>query len=85
MGLELLRGMQKRSGISPDRYSYAAAMAGLAKAGKPTKAMELLEEMKAVGMEPDFVCLSSAMEACELRGAWKEAVLILEQVRRSAK
>ena len=81
LALELLRGMRARSGISPDRYSYAAAMAGLAKAGKPTLALLLLEEMREAGLAPDMVCLSGAMDACQTRGAWEEAGVVVEQVR----
>lgn len=81
LALDLLRNMRPRSGISPDRYSYAAAMAGLAKAGKPLAALVLLEDMRKDGVAPDFVCLSAAMEACENRGAWGEAGEVLQQVR----
>lgn len=78
--LRLLGEMSSRSGLKPDLYSYAAIMSGLAKARKPKRALELLGEMRAAGVEPDVVCLTSAMEACESKGASKEAAEVLEQV-----
>lgn len=80
--LRLLGEMSSRSGLKPDIYSYAAVMSGLAKARNPGRAARLLGEMRAAGVAPDLVCLASAMEACEKKGASKEAAEILEQVRR---
>ncbi|CAM9369923.1 unnamed protein product [Ectocarpus sp. 4 AP-2014] len=79
--LRLIDEMSSRSGLSPDIYSYAAVMSGLAKARNPGRAIELLGEMRAAGMEPDLVCLKGAMEACRSKGAPKEASVVLEQVR----
>ena len=79
--LKLLGEMSSRSGLAPDLYSYAAVMSGLVKARNPKRALQLLGEMREAGVEPDVVCLASAMEACESKGAPQEAAEVLEQVR----
>lgn len=80
VALSLLEDMRKRSGIRPNRYSYAAALSALARIGRAGQALRLLDEMREEGVEPDAVCLVAAMEACENRGSWREADLLLEQV-----
>ncbi|CAN0447990.1 unnamed protein product, partial [Hapterophycus canaliculatus] len=80
VALRLLGDMSARSGLSPDLYSYAAVLSGLARARNPARAVALLGEMRAAGVEPDLVCLAATMEACKSKGAVEEAAVVLEQV-----
>lgn len=78
--LQVLSQMYPRSGIKPDLYSYGSVLSGLAKARNPQRAIRLLDEMRAAEVEPDLVCLMSAMGACESKGASQEAATVLAMV-----
>lgn len=76
----MLRSMRSRTGLVPDAYTYGAVLSGLAKTGRAQKALEILNEMRTAGTSPDWVCLKAAMEACENRGSFKEAMVVLTYV-----
>jgi pentatricopeptide repeat protein len=46
------------------------------------KAMALLEQMKADGIEPDGFCYSSAINCCGAEGRWKEACDLIEVMKK---
>lgn len=50
--------------------------------GLSPRALEILEEMKADGIEPDGFCYSSAISCCGAEGKWKEALELIETMKK---
>ena len=47
-----------------------------------TRALGILEEMKADGIEPDGFCYSSAISCCGAEGRWKEALDLIDTMKK---
>jgi pentatricopeptide repeat domain-containing protein 1 len=74
------------AGIEPNRRTYAAAIhvCVAAASGGPRgkashwrRALSLLDELEAAGLQPDRVVLNSAMAACAAAARWEEALKLL--------
>ena len=50
--------------------------------GLSPRALKILEDMKADGIEPDGFCYSSAISCCGAEGRWKEALLLIDTMKK---
>lgn len=50
--------------------------------GLAPKALSILEDMRAGGLEPDGFCYSSAISCCGAEGRWKEALELMDKMKR---
>lgn len=60
-------------GLAPDVTSFNTVMAGLASAGRHTRAAFLLAEMKSCGLEADSITFATLIHACAEAGNWTAA------------
>lgn len=59
--LSLLSQCQREPGVTPDIVTYTTAMRACARARKSNKAMEIFRVMKAIDLELDAFCYTTAM------------------------
>lgn len=92
--LDLLTVMREKN-MPINLIAYNSAITALSKAAKltykskimedvpklSTKALDLLEQMKRDGLEPDGFSFSSAISCCGAEGRWQEALEIMQSMR----
>lgn len=54
------------------QVSFNTVMAALKKGNQWRKSLELMEEMRAHGMEPDLVSFNTVMSVCGKAGKWQK-------------
>ena len=95
--MELLNQMRMK-GMPINVITYSSTISALAKAARrnlkgtvggegiadelSTKALDLLEQMKKEGVEPDAYSYSGAISACASAGRWKEALDLMSQMKK---
>lgn len=95
--LELLNQMRMK-GMPINVITYSSTISALAKAARrnlkgtvggegsadelSTKALDLLEQMKKEGVEPDAYSYSGAISACASAGRWQEALDLMSQMKK---
>jgi pentatricopeptide repeat domain-containing protein 1 len=69
---------------APDVYSYTSAMNACVVAKPPqwSTALELMEKMKRVGIQPNVVTYCTAMKACQKGGQWEQALAFIPLMRK---
>jgi pentatricopeptide repeat protein len=72
----------KDKGLPIDVYCYTAAIESCAKTGMWERALELLNEMESVGVEPSAVTCSVTITACGNGGEWQKSLDLLGKMRR---
>ncbi|MEP3016665.1 MAG: hypothetical protein ABJO65_19790 [Hyphomicrobiales bacterium] len=65
-------------------FMYGSCLGRMAKGRRWKEALEILERMRARGMQPDTFCLSAATKACGACKKWQEALALLELERQRA-
>eukprot|EP00563_Minutocellus_polymorphus_P002694 CAMPEP_0181027756 /NCGR_PEP_ID=MMETSP1070-20121207/4324_1 /TAXON_ID=265543 /ORGANISM="Minutocellus polymorphus, Strain NH13" /LENGTH=1000 /DNA_ID=CAMNT_0023104999 /DNA_START=50 /DNA_END=3052 /DNA_ORIENTATION=- len=95
--MELLNQMRMK-GMSINVITYSSTISALAKAARrnmketgggegsseelSSKALDLLEQMKKEGVEPDTYSYSGAISACASAGRWEEALDLMAQMKK---
>jgi pentatricopeptide repeat domain-containing protein 1 len=64
--------------LTPDVYSYNAAINACAKGGQWDKSLQLLEDCERKGIEPDLVTFNSVIGACAVGKQWEKALELLD-------
>jgi pentatricopeptide repeat domain-containing protein 1 len=68
--------MDKR-GITPNVFSYSAAISACEKGSQWENALELLREMDKCGITPNVVSYNATISAFEKGGQWEKALKLL--------
>ena len=76
-------GIAQPTGFS-NVITYSAAISACEKATQAQKALELLEEMRQKGLEPDVITYNAAISACEKATQAEKALELLEKGSRKA-
>eukprot|EP00903_Cladosiphon_okamuranus_P014372 g13343.t1 len=72
----------KAGGMVPDSSVYSCVIGVVAKSGRWSEAMELLEEARDVArLEPNTYCYTAAVSACAKGRNWELALSLLEEMR----
>ena len=95
--MELLNQMRMK-GMSINVITYSSTISALAKAARrnmketasaggsaeelSSKALDLLEQMKKEGVEPDTYSYSGAINACASAGRWEDALDLMAQMKK---
>jgi pentatricopeptide repeat protein len=80
-GLEILRDMQSDGKLQPDEMLFNSLLDGCAKEHRPADALELLENMKAVGVRPSNFTLSMIVKLMGRCRRLNQAFSIVEEIR----
>jgi pentatricopeptide repeat protein len=75
-------GFRKSQATKDVQYDDTDIDTSIPVGGLSPKALEILDDMRSNGIEPDGFCYSSAISCCGAEGRWKEALDLIDTMKR---